>query len=169
MNYKNLLFISAALYTTVILIPSVFLHGCQQNWFPGDTAVQPDTTTITIDLPPPAACDSAQKFSAILCTDDNEEVHWEGLWEECFNLGCETSWEPALGIMCIRCLFPLCENGFRWEAVERICGVPGEYAWTVHPELNYWEGCLTFERNECLAESNPNCYKFRLFAANCPY
>ncbi|MEK7256103.1 MAG: hypothetical protein AAB316_15235 [Bacteroidota bacterium] len=112
-------------------------------------------------------CGEATKFSLTLHQDDNENLHWTGLWDECFNLECETIWQPETGLMCIRCTFPLCENGFKWRSNE-YCEVPENYTWEVSQQWNFWEGCLTFTPDECLAESIPNAYRFTILGYNCP-
>jgi hypothetical protein len=113
-------------------------------------------------------CANATKFSVNLCIDDNEDVYWTGLWDECFNLGTQTSWAPAQGIIQIRSTWPLCAKGFRWKSVQHLCPVPA-HTWTVEPEYNYWVGTIQFQPNECLAESISNCYALTIHGSDCPY
>lgn len=114
-------------------------------------------------------CNSAWKFSLALEIDDNEDLTWHGYASECFNEACETSWEPALGIICVRCSFPLCQNGFQWRDNRYGCDIPNPYTWTVTKEHNYWQGCITFEPDECLAESIPNFYDLTIYGYGCPF
>ena len=120
------------------------------------------------DQPPTEYCPEATKFSVNRCIDDNQHVYWTGLWDECFNLGTQTSWTPELGIITIRSTWQLCNYGFRWKEVQHLCPVP-EYTWTVEPEYNYWVGTIKFPPNECLAEAIPNCYNLVIYGAGCPY
>jgi hypothetical protein len=120
------------------------------------------------DQPPTEYCTEATKFSVTLCIDDSQQVYWTGLWDECFNLGTETSWTPESGTITIRSTWQLCNYGFRWKDVQALCPVP-EYTWSVQPEYNYWVATLKFPPNECLAEAIPNCYNLVIYGTGCPY
>lgn len=175
MSNRFLLFIGVV-FVGAFVIPAVFILSCHPDQFPSDTAAEPDSTSITVPVPaeePPFdPCNNATKFSVQLCIDDVQDLMWYGLWDECFNLGCETSWTPGHGLICFRCTYPICEEGFQWKSVGHLCSIP-EYTFTV--DVNYenqgafWEACITFPPDECLAETYPNCYDFLIYAANCPY
>lgn len=112
------------------------------------------------------------EFSVAHCMDDSEFDMWYGLWEECFNNGCRTSWNPTQGRMCIECIWPILEEGFEWTSNDH-CEVP-EYTWEVSTNYDpdegmYWEGKLLFPPNECLAEEVDNCHHFVILGYNCPY
>ena len=174
MNIRNLIFIFATVYLAALVVPAIFLYSCTPEQYPGDTAPHPDTTTITInsETPPYDPCTDPTKFSVQLCIDDNETPTWFGLWDECFNIACQTSWTPAHGFICFRCTFPICEEGFVWKSVQHICHVPDPYSFTVDQTYyglgTFWEACITFPPDECLAETFPNCYNFTIYAENCP-
>lgn len=120
------------------------------------------------ELATTAICPNATKFSVSLCIDDNEDVYWAGLWDECFNLGTQTSWTPAQGIIQIRSTWQLCAKGFRWTSVQHLCPVP-VHTWTVEPEFDYWVGTIQFQPNECLSEAVPNCYSLTIYGSDCPF
>lgn len=111
-------------------------------------------------------CATATRFSVAYCLQEDEEGMWYGLWDECFNLEAETSWEPAQGIVKVRTKWEPCAAGFKWVSVDYQCEVPA-YTVTVQPELNYWLLCITFPPDECLAETVPNCHHFVIPGIGC--
>lgn len=166
MNLKSTFIFFLSIYLLAIAVPALFIQSCCPSQF--EDLPEPADTTIVVDIDvEPDTCDSATKFSVRLCIDDNLNLTWSGLWDECFNLGCETSWSPALGLICLRCIYPLCPE-FKWRRIERICEIP-EYTWTTEEEFNFYQGCIQFAPDECITETVPNCYDFIIYASGCPY
>jgi hypothetical protein len=176
MNFIKLLLVTTGLYFAALAIPTLSLYSCQPEQLK-EYATEADSIDWNIafeDIEPPyEPCCDATKFSVQLCIDDNQNPTWYGLWDECFNLGCQTSWTPASGLICFRCIYPICENGFLWKSVKHLCEVPVPYSFSVDETYLYqgtfWEACISFEPDECLAETYPNCYNFLIYAAGCPY
>ena len=166
----------AGLYLAALAIPTLSLYSCQPDQL-NEYTTEADPITWNIPFeemePPYEPCFESTKFSVQLCIDDNQDLTWFGLWDECFNLGCQTSWTPAQGLISFRCTYPICQDGFKWEKVQHICEVPEPYTFSVDQTYfglgAFWEAHIAFEPNECLAETYPNCYNFQLYAANCPY
>jgi hypothetical protein len=161
----------AALIGCSALSVLFIIHSCSPNQLSQED-VEPKETTITVQTD---VCGSlnAVEFSVAHCVQDGEFDMWQGYADECFNLGCQTSWTPALGIMCIRCTWPICAENFAWRRND-YCQVPSEYLWEVSPTYDpqqgqFWEGKLTFEPNECLAEEVNNCHYFTIYGYACPY
>ncbi len=98
-----------------------------------------------------------------LCIADDESMAWS---DPCWNTHCQTSYEPALGILCVRCDFPLCQNDFAWLQNDW-CPVPCSYDFTTDAEYNFWTAKLTFPPDECLAEHVPNCLYFAITGETC--
>jgi hypothetical protein len=113
-------------------------------------------------------CGNATMYSVNLCIDNNQSVYWTGLWDECFNLGTQTTWAPELGIIQIRSNWQLCKSSFKWNSVQYLCPVP-EYTWAVTTGLNQWVGTISFQPNECLAEAVPNCYGMVIYGMGCSF
>jgi hypothetical protein len=127
-----------------------------------------DTSAKRHEKPTYDNCSNATMYSVNLCIDSKQNVYWTGLWDECFNLGTQTTWTPELGTIQIRSNWQLCKSKFKWNSVQYLCPVP-EYNWTVGTELNQWVGTISFPPNECLAEAVPNCYGMVIYGMGCRY
>lgn len=163
MRYKDMFFILGGVWLLACFAPILFSYTCTPNH--DQYAVEPSETVIQLRHEDP--CGPEHSFDAVLCIDDNEELSWHTPWSECFEQFVETSWEPALGIMQLNSQIPICENYFEFHRVKRICNVPTPYSWEVEPTHNFYTCTLTFEPDECLAETIPNCYIFK-FRLICP-
>jgi hypothetical protein len=130
-----------------------------------DLQVQPSNIAASCST---ADCSDAFKYNVSLCIEADESLLWAGLWDECFNLGTQTTWDPANGLIRIRSKWRLCKKGFDWRSVQYQCPVP-TYDFSVEKIANYWVATIQFTPNECLAETVPNCYEFLIYGNGCPF
>lgn len=143
----------------------LFICACHREQHgPHETNTQTNKQTTTNADP----CTAATRYAVKLCIDEGQGTYWEGLWDECFNLGVQTIWDPANGSIQMISKWQLCQVGFQWLSIDNYCPVP-THQWSVSYDATYWVGEIEFAPNECLAEGIPNCYELQLLGAGCPY